>query len=382
MNMSTSTRVVIFTVCAAAVLLMAGQGVAVAEEPSISLTVKNGEPGQVLAMVSKLTGANFIMMDDSGRSEGSLNISVRDVPVSFLLSYVCLAAGLSYEYVGNCYVIRPAATGDQVGNLGLGEEIRTFSLNYVRADEMMGRLEPLVSKGKMFAGLNREAYKTGAIKSITDLDEGMGSDSEGNYLTVVAPQFQMQKIEEFIAQNDRKPRQVTVEVRLLAVDRGKTDNLGVKVTTLPVGTFDKGGKTNLRFAGVISEPGINQIFVNGKILANPTISLVNGKTGVVQLIDTVPVFEATTNNGVTQYTPNDYDVGVVLRLHPRIGDNNDIYMDIQSGVSIITGYEEAPDKTRAPRTSKRFVDSAVHVRSGETIVIAGLVKDDDIRTCL
>ncbi|MCL6630552.1 MAG: type II and III secretion system protein, partial [Armatimonadetes bacterium] len=55
-------------------------------------------------------------------------------------------------------------------------------------------------------------------------------------------------------------------------------------------------------------------------------------------------------------------------------------MNLHPEVSVIVDWKELRDVSLAlPQISRRFVDSTVRVKDGETIVIGGLIKDEEIK---
>jgi type II secretory pathway component GspD/PulD (secretin) len=70
------------------------------------------------------------------------------------------------------------------------------------------------------------------------------------------------------------------------------------------------------------------------------------------------------------------EVGIFLDVTPQIGQDGSITMQIHPSVSEIKEISTSPDKTSTkPVINVREIDTMVDARTGETIVIAGLITD-------
>src|SRR5439155_1623935 len=66
------------------------------------------------------------------------------------------------------------------------------------------------------------------------------------------------------------------------------------------------------------------------------------------------------------------DVGIVLTVTPRIGEQGTVVLDVKQEVNDL-GAPEPP--TGSPRITKREVETAVVLRDNETLVLGGLIRD-------
>ena len=72
------------------------------------------------------------------------------------------------------------------------------------------------------------------------------------------------------------------------------------------------------------------------------------------------------------------DVGITLRLTPQITEGDYVKLDIYQEISGIKGNEsENILTTVGPTTTKRSTKTSVLVKDGRTVVIGGLMKEDD-----
>src|SRR6202008_2377519 len=66
--------------------------------------------------------------------------------------------------------------------------------------------------------------------------------------------------------------------------------------------------------------------------------------------------------------------GIILGITPRVSDNNRVILDLEQEVSNATGAANTATST-SPTIQERRVKTTVTVNSGETILLAGLIKD-------
>ena len=92
------------------------------------------------------------------------------------------------------------------------------------------------------------------------------------------------------------------------------------------------------------------------------------------------IFSLFRDNNETTTTVEYQDVGVILKTTPRINkETNEVTMKLDASVSTITGRVENANVS-APQISQRQVTSEIRCENGETIIIGGLLKQEDINS--
>jgi MSHA type pilus biogenesis protein MshL len=123
---------------------------------------------------------------------------------------------------------------------------------------------------------------------------------------------------------------------------------------------------------------------NINMLSSPKISALNNQKAVIKLTTKQVSWvssKTTQNNAIGGQdtfttTPQIDEVGIFLDVTPQIGHDNSITMQIHPSVSEIREISTSPDKTSTkPIIDVREVDTMVDAKTGETIVIAGLISD-------
>jgi general secretion pathway protein D len=115
-----------------------------------------------------------------------------------------------------------------------------------------------------------------------------------------------------------------------------------------------------------------------KILASPRIVAVDNRIAAILSGEAVPVFTtiAVPSGGGTllQQQLQYINVGVSLEILPRISATGDVTADLFSEVSSIIDYAQ----NGAPRIAVRQELTAVQVQDGQSVLIGGLLQDQEI----
>jgi type IV pilus assembly protein PilQ len=54
-------------------------------------------------------------------------------------------------------------------------------------------------------------------------------------------------------------------------------------------------------------------------------------------------------------------------------------MNIRPEVSVVTSFLDVPGGGRLPQVARRYADTSIRVKDGETIIIGGLIREDDLK---
>ena len=251
------------------------------------------------------------------------------------------------------------------------------------------------------ASLSGDALGLGAGSTIKII-----ADRDNNALLIMANGAEYEKIEEAIKRLDVVPRQVLVEVTIAEVTltgnlsyglewffnsnnnlSGKLFNSNANTRALP---SDPAGEVTPRlpFSAVWRASGGNVTAVlsalasNTKVnvLSSPHIMVTDNQVAKINVGSSVPVQGQSTITGATGSaaitTSVVYvDTGVVLSVRPHINSGGLVTLEISQEVSDV---QDGVTTTglNSPTINKRSAQTTVAVQSGDTMVLAGLIKDD------
>lgn len=122
---------------------------------------------------------------------------------------------------------------------------------------------------------------------------------------------------------------------------------------------------------------------DSKILSEPHVTTLNNQEAKILVgeVLAIPTFERNSTTGrmeITGYT--DRDVGIRLSVTPQINDQGEVVVAIRPQITSLLGYDDLTADIKAPRFSTREAQTQVRVRSGQTIAIGGLIRENVVDT--
>jgi general secretion pathway protein D len=113
-----------------------------------------------------------------------------------------------------------------------------------------------------------------------------------------------------------------------------------------------------------------------KVLSNPSLVVINNQTASLQVGDVVPVSTGsatvlTTSNTVVN-TIDYRNTGIILRVSPRINANGNVRLEVEQEISSVSPTTAA---SLTPTVSERLVKSSISVAAGQTVLLAGLISE-------
>ena len=116
----------------------------------------------------------------------------------------------------------------------------------------------------------------------------------------------------------------------------------------------------------------NDSLVN--VLSAPSVMVLDNQEASIQVGDEVPTLsqrQGTTGGSVIE-SVNYRNTGIILKVKPRVNPGGLVTMEVSQEVSAVA---ETEVQTNQPTIQTRKVSSTVAVRSGQTVVLGGLIRD-------
>jgi general secretion pathway protein D len=192
---------------------------------------------------------------------------------------------------------------------------------------------------------------------------------------------------------------VLVESVVVEVNDELAKDLGIewKTNLSPSGTF-VGGSTNSANLTTPTPPGIGPGLTLGfysndelrgfiraletaagtNILSRPTVVTLDNEEAEILIGENVP-FITGSSTGSASPTDNPFttiqrqDIGITLKVKPRINNENSVTLDITQTVEAIASSAVA---TADIVTSKRSIQTKVLIENDEVLVLGGLIRDE------
>jgi len=233
-------------------------------------------------------------------------------------------------------------------------------------------------------------------------------DTVNNAVLIYAKPDEYKIIQRTLDQLDRPRLQVAIDVTIAEVTLNDQLSYGVQfwlsngaVSNTLTGQIPSAINGVLSSAGATStgpglSSGLNMIVGNSafprvvinalhnltdvKILSNPSLVVVDNGDATLEVGDQVPVSTGSAtvlsaNNAVVN-TVDYKNTGIILHVQPRVNSNGSVLLNIDQEISACTTCEANPSSANlTPTISERKVSSEISVASGQTVLLAGLIQD-------
>lgn len=246
------------------------------------------------------------------------------------------------------------------------------------------------------SGQNNQVNPSSVTQVSLGKDIRVVADNNNNALLIHAPKRDYKRIEAALRQLDITPNQVLIEASIVEVTLTDETKYGLQwyfegglgngwkgvgiLGNSSTGTISSGQQgfsytvTNPLGAvrAVLSAMADKQL-VN--VISSPSLMVLDNQTASIQVGDQQPIRSATTvtDGGVSTSSITYKDTGVLLSVTPSVNAGNLITMQINQSITDVGN----PDSATGQRSFlQRMISSKVSVRSGETIVLGGLIRDN------
>lgn len=225
------------------------------------------------------------------------------------------------------------------------------------------------------------------------------ADEFNNSLLIYAPRREYEKVRTALQQLDVPPTQILIEASILEVTL--TDEFSFGLQWAFEGGVN-GGRTgtglfNANATGNIGpqQPGFSYTIANRagqvqavlntlakknlvNVISSPSIMVLDNHNAQIQVGDQQPVrsSQTITDGGTTSNSIQYKDTGVMLDVLPSVNAGGLVTMDVNQDVTDVGPVDAA---TGQRSFLQRAIASRVAVRSGETVVLGGLIRDNTSR---
>ena len=307
---------------------------------------------------------------------GRISVHLYQVTLAEALDAIALAGGFQYrKQNGLYYIYKPKKIKDPQAK---PHQMKIFKLKYAKMEKIQEILKALPDMGTI---QTHTASRTLVVDDTPD---------------------NIQKIETILGYWDQKPKQVMIEAKILQV--GLTDDMAFGVDwakilgELNIGT-DGFSKANLPITGPVTPiPGnatgvftnlITAIGTNYQFsmaldalqhktkvntLSTPKVLAIHGKPAKVQVGGQQGYRVTTTNLGVATESIEFINTGTILEITPFIDDDGNILLEVLPSI------QDAELQLGIPVVKTTKVSTWLMAKSGETVFIGGLIKDNKLKT--
>jgi general secretion pathway protein D len=355
----------------------------------VTLKFKNAGIREVLEGVAK-AGGGTLVFDKDVRND-PISISIQETPFEDALQLILNSNGLFSRQVSpTVLVVSPDTKQKQEQYQDL--MIRTFYLSTAKAKDMVLLLKSMLDSKRMHA------------------------NEQLNAIVMRDQPEKLELAEKIILANDRSEPEVLFELEVLEVNRTKEQKFGLSYPKQAGAGLVAAG-----FGGPLAAEAVHMTYrqltdlgpsnylfklpttvlldffkqqSDAKTLASPKVRVMNNKKAEINIGDKQPILLSTTNvlpgQATTGAVPTTStvtsiefrDTGVKLTVEPSIRLGNELSLKMKVEVVRVGEKEILQDAPRIQqfKFGNRSAETTLSMRDGETIVLGGLLQEEDKRT--
>ena len=405
-----------------------------------SLELKDMDILDVLKLISKKSGLNIVA---GNNVRGKVTIYLKDVNVWDALRIILETNGLAYEKTENIIKVLTEKDYELIYGRKFSDktQVENIPLNYISTADLVPLLTQMKSViGKVLSddksntivlidtpsklkemkdlikmadiSLSTKVFDLNYSK-VEDLKEEISKvltknagsisiDTRTNKIIVKDIPAKLEEAEAIISAFDERHREVLIEAKIIQVVLSDQLEMGIDWKYLAssqhdltlegefdiLSSTDKFGKLTIgTLASDEYEAFIEILDTVGttNILSSPHITTLNNEEAKILVGSNEPYVTTTTttpSSGPTTISEsvNFIEVGVKLFVTPTIAKDGFVTMKIRPEVSSKTGHIDTSENNEIPIVETSEAETNVMVKDGTTIVIAGLIKDESIKT--
>ncbi len=349
----------------------------------VSLNFQDVDIRNVLKVLAYKSGSNIVTTPEV---TGTVTIQLNDVPWKKALDVILSTYGYGYERQGNIITVMPI------------ESLKKHREDTAALQEQ----EPLVTKTYLLS----YAKASDIMDSINKIKSAKGSinfDARTNALIIREVQSNLELIDNVIKTLDSVTPQVMIEAKIVETQLGNDDKLGVDWNTqvkadgskrsiaLPWNISDSNNllpapasvPSSTFTLGTLDATGVSAIFkilsskTDTNILSNPKIITLDNQPAkiVVGVQYPIPNYTYNADQAKMQVSGWEYkDIGIIFEVTPHVNNPGMVTLDLHPVITEM-GAPVTVEGTSLPQLSVEETRTKVMIEDGQTLVIAGLIKD-------
>jgi general secretion pathway protein D len=296
--------------------------------------------------------------------------------------------------------------------------VRVIRLQHANAKQIAEVMRSLVSNDSGSSTKPAAGGAAGATSSAGGVS--LIADESQNALVIKADPSLMRELESVVQQLDQRRSQVLIQAAILEISGDNADALGVQWAagdpSKGVGliNFSNVGASLTSIAAVAAQsnptslPNLNGASIgfgktetnsngdrtfygaliqaiktmsNANLLSTPSIMTIDNQEAKIVVGQNVPFITGQSTNS-SSGTSNPFttierqDVGITLKVKPHIGEGGTVKLEVEQEVSSVVP-SVAGVNSADLITNKRSIKTTILADDGQTIVLGGLIQDDN-----
>ena len=351
-------------------------------ESRVTMNFRGAQLVNVVRLLASQDNLNLIL---SGDIKGELTLTLEDVSLETALDAILHVNKYEWFLQDNIIIVQPM-TSQRVMSGEL--TTRIYRLSYIKGTTLTAAVEEaLTDRGKIKA------------LSSTQSTEDSGGEQDILMITDIPSNFDL--IDSIVKSLDVEGDQINIAGKFIETTLKHDETIGINwnlretmyipgggeadtTTTIKLGHLKIPGET-MSFA-TLTAPVVSamlDLLANDgdtKLLQEPQVTTMSNSSANIVVGTTIPVLVPQGQGSVfgsKPYTYEEQSINVSLSVLPRVNSQDVISMKIDAVVQAVVGYVGAEQR---PMVSTRSTNTNVRVRNGETLLIGGLIFDNDLES--
>ncbi|HSC05410.1 MAG TPA: secretin N-terminal domain-containing protein [Steroidobacteraceae bacterium] len=338
----------------------------------ITLEFRDTNLRQILELVSRNTGINFFF-DRDVRPDLRTTIFVRNTSIEDVLRFILVTNQLDRRVLSHNSLLIYPNTPPKIREY---QDLVTKSFYLAHADV------------KQTANMIRSLVKT----------KDMFMDEKLKLLVIRDTPDAVRMAEKLVSAQDLAQSEVMLEVEVMEVSSTLLTELGIRypdqlsysvvgadgipgTITLPEWLNRTSALYRITVTNPLATLNLKDQFGRASILANPRIRVKDAQKAKIHIGNKVPVITTTLSaQGFASESVSYLDVGLKLEVEPDISLSSEVAIKVGLEVSNIVQEVKSTSGTLTYQLGTRNASTVLHLKDGETQVLAGLITDEDRKT--
>ena len=385
--------------------------VAIAPELQLcEVNVSDEEIQKFLPLLTKMTGLNIILM---ATTPAKVTMHVEKMRFIDVMRHVCALTGFAYIKASDAYILAPAdalkVAYPAEWNAAHPEPApkqadpipepaplvtQTFTANYVKASQLVETIKKLLPTGlEVVAGPGQDtpslanvdpSGKTG--QSSVSVSQDTSTGPAGRTVILRGTRTNVALGIDIARQLDIPRSQVSISVTIHDISDDAVRDLGLSWNFTDLTLNEKPSANGIGIGKVTRSPMTFDAAIAAletrdvaRLMASPNVSLLDGEKAFILIGDRInyPVLTGYTATNSPIFSVNTERVGIYLQVAASISSDGFITLTLYPQVSSISGYLNV-NGASYPQVSSREAQTTLRVKSGDTIVLGGLLQDTDL----
>ncbi len=351
-------------------------------ESRVTMNFRGAQLVNVVRLLASQDNLNLIL---SGDIKGELTLTLEDVSLETALDAILHVNKYEWFLQDNIIIVQPM-TSQRVMSGEL--TTRIYRLSYIKGTTLTAAMEEaLTDRGKIKA------------LSSTQSTEDSGGEQDILMITDIPSNFDL--IDSIVKSLDVEGDQINIAVKFIETTLKHDETIGINWNLRETMYIPGGGEadtTSTIKLGHLKIPGETMSFAtltapvvsamldllandgDTKLLQEPQVTTMSNSAANIVVGTTVPVLVPQGEGSVfgsNPYTYEEQSINVSLNVLPRVNSQEVISMKIDAVVQAVVGYVGAEQR---PMVSTRSTNTNVRVANGETLLIGGLIFDNDLES--